>query len=163
MPPINRSVPSLENMDKEQLVKTIKRMIEITDELASIMIEEEKLVQARETKKHEELLKRKQRLTLDYRTSIKIFALKPDLLKDLPSDLRQAARANAKKLSAVAQRNANYLRGAILAGQKLAQTVIDIIRQEKLPKIGYANPMTAKLALGTYSPTCKSLAVNRRV
>ena len=104
---------------------------------------------------------RKQRLTVDYRAGLKSVAAQPEELKNLPPDVRSALKASAQRLSDATERNARMLRTAVLATQRLIQNIISIVRKETLAKPGYVNPNTAHLALGTYSPVCKPVAISR--
>jgi hypothetical protein len=133
----------------------MKSLLVLIEDLAELMIAEIGLIETRKMPEHAELLKRKQRLTIDYRASIKSLALRPDIFRQIPDELRQAAKAAAQKLADACERNGRALRAAILAAQRLTQTIVGIVRDEMLPKGGYVNPQTAHMALGTYSPTCK--------
>src|SRR5262249_18767146 len=110
---------------------------------------------------HADLLKRKQRLAVDYRASIKSLAMQGDLLKQLPEDLRQKAKAASQRLSESSDRNSKCLRSAITALQRLIQTIVAIVKDEVLPKSTYVNPKDFKATLGSYSPLCKPVAVSR--
>ncbi len=159
--PTKTPAPAVSKSDDP--VKMLTHIIGIIDDLTDVMLKEEVLIQARKSKEHAELLKHKQRLTIDYRTSIKTIALQPDIMKSVPQELRQSARVAARKLADISDRNSRFLKGAISAGEKLAETVFRILREEFLPKNSYANPQVAAFALGNYSPTCKPVTLNRRV
>jgi hypothetical protein len=133
----------------------VKAVLVLVEELTRIMIDEIGLLETRKMKEHAELLRRKQRLTIDYRASIKSLALRPEIFRQIPEDLRHAAKIAGQKLSEASERNGRALRAAILAAQRLAQTIIGIVKNEVLPKGSYVNPLNAHLALGTHSPTCK--------
>ena len=136
-------------------------MIGLMDELSQIMSQETELVSARKQPEHAALLKRKQRLTVDYRAGLKSVAAQPDELKKLPPQLRATLKVSAQRLAEASERNARMLRTAVLATQRLIQNIISIVRKETLTKPGYTNPNTAHLALGTYSPVCKPVAISR--
>jgi hypothetical protein len=119
------------------------------------------MIPLRKFTEHAALLKRKQRLTIDYRANMKAIAAQPDLLKDLPEAMRLKIKEMAQKLADVTDRNAKMLRTAVMATQRLIQNIISIVKSEVLPKSGYKNPTTAHLALGTFSPTCQAVAYNR--
>ena len=153
MPPLTKKPDAPENI--------LKRLITMIDELAAVMSEEEKLIETRNAAQHAELLKRKQRLTIDYRSSMKVIEAQPDMLKITSSDLRQKARTASRKLAEMTERNARFLRGAIIASEQLAQSVVQAIKDEYLPKNSYVNPHQAMFALGSYSPSCKPITVNR--
>ena len=142
-------------------VQVIKRVIALIDELVMVMKKEPAMVEKRLVKEHAELLKRKQRLAIDYRASIRSLAMHPDLLKQLPDDLREAARAAAQRLADTSDTNAKILRAAITALQRLIQTIIGIVKDEVLPKGGYVKTGSMKMIQNLYSPTCKPVAVSR--
>ena len=136
-------------------------MLGLMNELAQIMAQEAEFVNKRDQTAHAALLKRKQRLTMDYRAGMKSVAAEPAVLKQLPEDLRLALRTSAQKLAEISERNARMLRTAVMATQRLIQNIVSIVKQEALTTPGYVNPATAHLALGTYSPICKPVAVSR--
>ena len=139
----------------------VTAMINLMEELSQIMGQEAELVNGRKQKEHAVLLKRKQRLTIDYRAGMKSIAAQPDLLKSLPDDLRAALKASAQKLGDVTDRNAKMLRTAVMATQRLIQNIVSIVKKEALTKPGYSDPRTAHMALGVYSPVCKPVAVSQ--
>ncbi|MDX2028024.1 MAG: hypothetical protein SFW62_05265 [Alphaproteobacteria bacterium] len=141
----------------------VAAMIGVMNELSQIMGEEEGLVNTRNQEQHAALLKRKQRLTMNYRSGMKSLAAQPEIVKSLPSDARAALKAAAQKLSDVTEANAHMLRIAVTATQRLIQDIVSIVKQEALTPTAYTNPNTAHLELGGYSPTCKPIAVSRTV
>ncbi len=138
-------------------------LLNLMNDLIEVMTLEPELVIGRKFDAHKELLQRKQKLTLDYRSIIKSIAAQPDLMKQLPEDLSRKLRATAQKLSDSAERNARMLRAAVTAVQRLVQNIIAMVKSERLSKATYKNPKTAHLELGTYSPTCAPIAVRRSV
>lgn len=142
-------------------VLIVKGTIALMEELVQILNQEMELINARNYEEHKELLKKKQRLTMDYRANIKTIAMQPDMLKQVPENLRKAAKAAGQKLAEASDRNAKYLRTAVVATQRLLQSIISMVKKEVLPETTYNNPNTAAFELGNYSPTCKPLAINR--
>jgi len=141
----------------------VPALLNLMNELVQVMVQENDLIMTRNSHEHAQLLQRKQRLTIDYRASMKMLEAQPDILKTLPEDIRRSLRTGANKLADVAQRNAKSLRSAIIATQRLLQNVIAMIKLEALPKTSYKNPKTAHLQLGGYSPTCRPVSVSRTV
>lgn len=141
--------------------KAVKGMLVMVDELVQLMEKEVILVEKRKIEEHAVLLKRKQRLAIDYRASVKALMLQPDILKQIPADLRAKAKVAMQKLSDASERNAKILRAAITAVQRLIQTIISLVKDEVLPKGSYANPNASNRLMGTYSPICKPVTVNR--
>jgi len=150
-----------EASDKASALALAKSIIQLMNDLVQVLNLEIDLVSARKMEEHKELLKRKQRITIDYRASLKAVAAQADLFKLLPDDVRAALRTAAQKLAEVADKNAKFLRNAVMATQRLIQNIVSIVKQEVLPTSSYRNPNTAHLALGNYSPTCKPVSVNR--
>jgi len=130
-------------------------------ELIELLAAEPELVMARKFEAHNVLLKRKQKLAMDYRACLKSLSTQQEMLKKLPEDTRQALRVAAQKLAETADRNARTLRAAVTAVQRLIQNIVAFVKSEVLTKPGYKNPNAAYKELGTYSPTCQPVAVRR--
>ena len=134
----------------------VPAIIRLMNELVELMTAEPELVMGRKFDEHKELLKRKQKLTLEYRAVVKSIAAQPDMLKTLPEDVRRVLKTATQKLNETAERNARTLRSAVTAVQRLIQNIIGHIKTEVLTKPGYKNPNTAYLELGNYSPTSQT-------
>ncbi|MGE3623483.1 MAG: hypothetical protein AB7H77_06405 [Bdellovibrionales bacterium] len=141
----------------------IVALIALMNELVEVMSAEPELVMSRKFADHKELLRRKQKLTLEYRASLKSVFAQPDMLKALPEDVRRKLKSAAQKLADTADRNARSLRTAVTTVQRLIQNIVAHVKREALFNPGYKNPKTAHLQLGTYSPTCKPVAVRQSV
>lgn len=164
MPPFNKLnvKPALKEKSAMALPSaSVVALIGLMNELSQVMSQEAELVNGRKQLEHAALLKRKQRLTIDYRSGMKSVAAQPEMLKGLPEDIRTSLRVAAQKLSDVTDRNARMLRTAVMATQRLIQSIVSIVKKEALTKPGYSNSKTAHMALGTYSPVCKPVAVSR--
>jgi hypothetical protein len=135
-------------------------LIALLGELVELLNSEPDLVLGRKLDAHRQLLKRKQKLALDYRTGMKSLMAQPDLLKNLPEDTRRVLRTLGQKLADSAERNARALRTAVVATQRLIQNIITAVKDEVLPKGAYENPAQIQ---GAYSPTCTPVAVRRSV
>lgn len=146
--------------DPTKIPVFVTALLNLMEELVQVMVQENDLVLTRDTHEHAQLLLRKQRLTVDYRSSMKLLQNQPEVLETLPEDVRQSLRTLSTKLSDVSERNAKTLRSAITATQRLLQNVIAMIKMEALPKLSYKNPQTAHLELGSFSPTCKAVSVS---
>lgn len=166
MPPLNNKRPSPPSPaasanatpEASSVAHLLTRIIVLIDEIVKVMDEEIALVESRKRVEHAELLKRKQRLTLDYRASLKAIVLEPNLLRDVPEELRAKARDAAERLAEASGRNARSLRSIITACQRLVQSIVAIVKDEVLPKSGYSNVSAGHLAHG-YSPICKPVTV----
>lgn len=141
-------------------VQLVKSVITIIDEMVQIMDNEITLVEKRQMKEHGELLKRKQRLATDYRATFKTIALNPNYLKHVPEDLAQSALQAGRKLTLASERNSRALRAAITAVERLAKTIISIVKEEVLPAQGYANTYAGPAKM-RYSPLCKPVTGSR--
>jgi len=135
----------------------------VINDLIALMAEETVLVMERKYDAHKQLLKRKQRLTLEYRAGIKAIAAQPELVKQAPEDLRRKLKVGAQRLAETVEQNARLLRSTVTATQRLIQNIVSIVRSEVMPKLGYHDPRTAHLELGNYSPTCAPVAVRQIV
>jgi hypothetical protein len=138
-------------------------LIAIMNDMVELMAAEPDLVLNRKLDEHGKLLKRKQKMALEYRTIIKAISTKPEMLKEIPEDTRRKLKISAQKLAEESDRNSRMLRAAVTASQRLMQNIIAFIKSEVLPHNHYKNPKTAHLELGTYSPTCVPVAVRRSV
>lgn len=147
--------------EKSAALTLVQATVNLMNELVQVMELEIQLVMARKLEEHKELLKRKQRLTMDYRANMKCIAVQPDMLKQLPENIRVTVRAAAQKLADMTDHNAKFLRGAVMATQRLIQNIVSIVKDEVLPISTYRNLDTAHLQLGTYSPTCKPVTGSR--
>jgi hypothetical protein len=137
--------------------------IALLKELIDILEAEPDMVLGRKIDAHKNLLKRKQKLALEYRTSMKALINEPDMLRQLPEDARKTLKLLGQKLAEAADRNARALRSAVVATQRLIQNIIAIVKDEVLPKGAYRNPQTSYMQFGVYSPTCVPVAVRRSV
>jgi flagellar biosynthesis/type III secretory pathway chaperone len=140
---------------------SFRAFVTLMNDLAKAMDEENVLIEKRKFPEQKELVRKKQRMSMDYRANMKSLASQNDVMKRLPDDLRNALKAAAVKLSEAANKNAQLLRTAMLGTQRLLQSVITIVKDEKLPQGGYKDTRKGKGSLGGYSPTCKPVTVTR--
>ncbi len=159
MAPPNRTL--LRTASRRDEFKSVVAAIALMNSLATLMSEENILIQERKFPEQRELTRKKQRMAMDYRASMKSFAAQPESLKNLPEDLRASLKAAGQKLADAADKNARLLRTAMLGTQRLLQSVIAIVKKEKLPAAGYGDFSKNYVKLGTYSPTCKPVTVTR--
>lgn len=159
MSPSNKKPPRALQDAPKIIVATVTLM----EELARVLSLEAEVVSRRQLKEHPELLKYKQKLALDYRANMKAVAAEPDLVRKLPAEAKDALREMAKNLAQASEKNALVLHAAVAATQQLIQNVVAMVKTEVLATKSYKNPATAHLALGTYSPTCRPVAVSRSV
>ena len=150
----NRTPLTPEQQQAVMATDNLTRIVALVDEIIELMNEEIPLVEGRKRVEHAELLKRKQRMTLDYRASLKNLVLQPEMLKLVPEDLRQKARLSADRLAEASERNARVLRAIMAASQRLVQSIVAIVKDEVLPKTSYS-----KSQVGSYSPLCKPVTI----
>jgi len=143
--------------------KIVTATVALMEELVRILLQEVDIVSHRKMKEHPDLLKYKQKLAMDYRANMKSIAAQPDMLKKLSDDAKEVLRKMAKALADAADTNARMLNAAVGATQQLIQNIVAMVRSEAMPKNAYKNSATAHLALGTYSPTCRPVAVRKSV
>jgi hypothetical protein len=137
--------------------------VALMEKLVRILIKEADVVTKRRMKEHGELLKEKQKLAMDYRANMKSIAAQPEMLKKLSDAAKDALREMARRLAAAVDANAYMLRAAVDATRNLIQNIMTMIRSEALPRQSYKNSARAHLELGTYSPTCRPIAIRRTV
>ncbi len=143
--------------------KIVVSTVALMDELASVLDAEFEIVTKRKMREHADLLKRKQRLAIDYRANMRTIGAQPDLLKNMPAEAKKAIRDAAKRLAKATDANARMLRAAVDATRTLVQNIVALVKSEALPEQTYKNHARAHLELGSYSPTCKPIAFNRTV
>jgi hypothetical protein len=143
--------------------KLVVATVALMDDLTRVLIAEIDVVTGKKVREHAALLKRKQRLAIDYRSNMKSIAAQPDILKKLSDEAKDAVREMSKRLASAADANARMLRAAVDATRQLIQNVMAMIRSEAMPKQAYKNHAKAHLQLGTYSPKCRPIALSRTV
>jgi hypothetical protein len=139
----------------------VEATLAVMTELAQVLGEEIKLIKKNDVAAVRELLRRKSKLVIKYQSNMKSIAANPDLVKQAPADMRAILRTTGVRLAEVTERNATVLGGAVTGTQRLIHHIIRVVKEEALPKKGYSDPRTARMELGTYSPTCLPVAVNR--
>lgn len=138
-------------------------LISLMNELIELLSAEPDLVMKRKFEAHQRLVKRKQKLAMDYRTSMRALSAQGEMIRQLPEDARRRLKATAQRLADQAEQNARSLRAAVTAVQRLIQNIIAHIKSEVLANPGYKNPKTSYLELGKYSPTCRPVVTRRSV
>lgn len=103
----------------------------------------------------------KTRLVRDYQQNVTTLAQRPDLLKQAAEPVRDRLRVAGESLAEATQRNAIELQAAMSATQSLIQTVVDAAREKTKMTECYGDPRKTPLMLGSYSPVCPPVAVDR--
>jgi len=157
--PVDRRIASALRDAPKLVVATVALM----EELTRVLLEEIEIVSKRKMKEHPALLKHKQRLAIDYRGNMKALTSQPGILKSLSDEAKDALREMSKRLVDAVNANARMLRAAVDATRQLVQNVMAMIKSETMPKQTYKNLAKAHHQLGTYSPTCRPIAISRTV
>jgi flagellar biosynthesis/type III secretory pathway chaperone len=139
----------------------VEATLNVMTELAQVLGEEIKLLKKNDVTAIRELLRRKSKLVINYQSNMKSIAANPDLVKQASAGMRARLKTSGLRLAEVTERNATVLVGAVTGTQRLIQHIIKTVKEEALPKKGYSDPRMAHMELGTYSPTCLPVAVNR--
>ena len=136
-------------------------LLQQMSDLVSVLRQEMDLVQANQIEPLTALVKQKNGLINAYQSTLKNLSGRQELLKALPDDLRTQLKAQGNRLAEVTEQNAILLQGAVKASARLVQNIFAMIKEEALPKHGYANPQTVALQAMHYSPTAPSVLINR--
>lgn len=137
-------------------------LLQIVDELVQVLDAEPALLTKREDTAHQELLRRKQRLTTDYNADLKALAQNPETVTKMSPTIKDRLRKANEVLEAAVQRNVTALKIALSATERLVHSIITAVREETTPKQNYKNPQ-AQLAGATYKTSTKPVACNRTV
>ncbi len=135
----------------------------LMEELTRVLVAEIDMVTSRKKAEHAALLKKKQRLAVDYRANMKAIADDPHVFKTMPEEAKDVLREAAKRLAEAADSNARSLRAAVGATRQLIQNIVAMVRSETNTKASYKNHTKAHMELGCYSPKCRPVAVSRTV
>ncbi|MDD5587010.1 MAG: hypothetical protein PHY92_08685 [Alphaproteobacteria bacterium] len=142
-------------------VQLVDATLGVMTELAAVLGDEIKLLKKNDMTAMNELLRRKNKLVIDYQSNMKVIAANPDLIRQASGEMRNRLKAAGNRLAGVTERNAAALKTAVGATQRLIQHVIKAVKDEALPRQSYSDPRLAHMELGTYSPTCRPVAVVR--
>ncbi len=107
------------------------------------------------------LRQEKAKLVRDYQLSMGVLSEHPELLKGTSPETKETLRQEGLRLKIASSRNAEGLNAAITATQSLIHTVIDAARGQIMKQEGYEDPRKNPLMLGSYSPMCSPVAVDR--
>lgn len=150
----------MDNLIKEAKALATTLLQQMND-LVGVLRQEMELVQANQIEPLAVLVKQKNGLINAYQSTLKNLSGRQELLKVLPDELRSQLKTLGKKLAEVTEENAILLQGAVKASARLVQNIFTMIKEEALPKHGYANPQAAALQAMHYSPTAPSVLINR--
>lgn len=154
--------PKAQSRDPQaEAIKLAQAVEKVMESLASIMDQETALLAKQNVDGLNALREEKTRLVRDYQLNISVLAQKPELLKEAPADVRDRLRKVGVALEVATKQNALKLQAAISTTQALVQTVIDAARDGTKHTDCYSDPRKSPLMLGSYSPLCLPVAVNR--
>lgn len=136
-------------------------VLSVMETLSQVMDREVELLGKQDFAAVTALRDEKAKWSREYRSNMQALMQKPDLLKEASAEERQRLRKQGEVLAQSARRNAGCLRIAIGATQSLVQTVMNVAREQNKSNDCYSDPRKTALTLGSYSPTCTPVAINR--
>jgi phosphoglycolate phosphatase-like HAD superfamily hydrolase len=136
-------------------------MMGLVDDLVQVMQDEIPAMEERQHERHQELIRRKQRLTLDYEANLKNMVAEPELLRNLSPELKEKLKTSGIRLAVATEENAKAIKIASQATQRLIQAIIGAMREEAMPKGAYSNP-TAMMGM-MVPQKCPPVAINQKV
>jgi flagellar biosynthesis/type III secretory pathway chaperone len=138
----------------------VNKLLGIMTELTEVMEEEMPIIQSRNFSKIDHFIRRKQELTLDYQSMMKVFTENKPLITSLGQEYMTQLRDSGKKLDEVTQKNATALKYAHNATEHLLKVVINEIRKDLHKESGYSGRGLLALA---ESHQARPISVNQRV
>ncbi len=138
----------------------MNRLLSIMDELIQVMTEETPIIASHNYTNQDSFLKRKQELTLDYQSVMKVLAQNQTLLGSLSKDDITRLRESGKKLDDVTEKNATTLRLAHHATEHLLKVVINEIRKDLHKESGYSGRGIMAMA---EAQCARPISINQRV
>jgi len=139
----------------------VETTLGVINELAEVLAEEVALLKKQNVQDMQTLLRRKNELIMRYRSNMKVLAANPELVKKTPAEMRAKLKAAGANLAGITQSNLKALKGAAGAAQRLIDFIINHVKKEALPQLGYADPRKGSFDQRPHSPTCPPLAVSR--
>jgi hypothetical protein len=130
--------------DQQKAKALIDGCIATMSALSDLMEREAKLVKARDVKGLQVLVAEKNKLTLEYRTSLKNIAQDPALVKKAPPEMRNLLKLEGQRLAEATVGNERLLKAAVLGTRRLVEAIYTAIRREALPDQGYLNTRKKK-------------------
>lgn len=144
--------------DSTRLAVALSRLMSSLSETMEVEIE---YLDRHDIASIESLRETKARLARDYQNNVTLVEGRPELLRGASEALREELRQESVRLDAVTRRNAAAIKAAIGATQTLIETVVDAARREIKKTDAYSDPRKMTNILGSYSPLCTPVAVNR--
>lgn len=123
-----------------------KRILLIIAELSKVMEEETPILLARDYSKQDNYLRRKQELTLDYQSALKVLIENKTLFACLSKEDVLQLRTEGKKLDELTAKNADALRVAHHANEHFLKVVINEMRRDLHKESGYSGRGVLALA-----------------
>lgn len=142
-------------------VKIAHSVVVVMESLAEVMEREMALIDKKDYNAMEDIRKEKLKMVRDYQTQMTVIAENDGVLKALPQATRQTLKEVGLKLAKVSQKNELALRAAITGTQALVQTIMSAARNQSKNMDSYSDPRKSPMMLGSYSPMCNPVAVNR--
>lgn len=133
----------------------------VMESLIKVMGEESACLARQDIATINMLREQKTKLVREYQININTLSSRPELLKETPDDIRTRLRTIGQKLDMTAQKNALDLKAAMNATQIMIQTIVDAAREKNKKNDCYTDPRKSPMMLGSYSPVCDPVAVDR--
>jgi len=129
--------------------------------LMRVMEDENRCLKRRDMNTLKNLQSEKAKWMREYRGVMNSLAATPSALAGLEDAEREKLKGIGKAFSAIGGENVALFKAAVLATQSLVQMVMDNAREHNKTSPCYADPRKTPLMLGSYSPVCDPMAVNR--
>ncbi len=133
------------------------RLMVIVESLRAVLEEESGLLEKRDFSQAPRLLRQKQELTHLYHAQLR--ALSQAGKDALDARKRQSLVEAGRALETVTERNANLLRAAHGASERLMRNIMDLVRKEQQQDSGYDRGAVLDAARKS---TCKPVAFNQQ-
>lgn len=137
-----------------------QKLLGIVEELTKVMEAETPLIREREYDRQAPLVKRKQELSLDYQAALKTLAENPSLLSGMSVEQKALLKSSGRKLDEVSRENAEAIRLAHIATERLLSVIMNEIRRDMHAEGGYSQ---RGMLAAAESAKARPMAYNQRV
>ncbi len=138
----------------------VNKLLTLMGELSQVMLDEMPIIESRDYTNKEHLMRRKQELTMDYQSTLKVFEQNQSLLTQLSKEDIAKLRESGKILDDVTEKNAIALRVAHHATEHLLRVVINEIRKDLHKESGYSGRGVMALAESHHA---RPISINQRI
>ena len=138
----------------------LRDLLDITEELAALLLEETALLRAMKPQAIEPLQSRKQLLSQTYELRSKELRTQQAALEQADPALRQKLRSSLQELDQATQANALALQAAHAAGNRVLQIIVDCAKEQQGQVQGYSPRGRMKRQ---QTPVTPSVSVNQQL